>query len=220
MKTMTATRYIITLCVVGLTVAGIATLSHAARSGDEKKLSAVEKTAVQRVTAYFNKLRNIQGEFIQSGPGNFLTHGRFYLSKPGKLRFEYAPPNPILVVADGSYVIVKDRKLETADHYPISVTPLKLVLANKVDLLNEAKIIKVHQDAKKLAVTLEDKSVLIPGRLVLEFNNKTMELLQWIIIDGQGQSTTIAMRNVVKGVKPDPALFKVRVRNRIESDEF
>ena len=125
--------YPLVLTVV-LLLAGALSLAHAARPGQGQKLSADELAAVRKVTTYFNELRHIQGEFVQSGPGNFLTHGTFYLSKPGRLRFEYAAPNPILVVADGTYVIVKDRKLETADHYPISATPLKLVLADKVNL--------------------------------------------------------------------------------------
>lgn len=222
MKMMNKFRLYYSFIAVGLVIAlgvSIVTLAEAARSKNGGKLSATEIAAVQRVSAYFNQLRNLQGEFVQSGPGKYLASGKFYLSKPGKLRFEYTPPNPILVVADGVYVIVKDRKLETADHYPIGMTPLKFVLADKIDLINETKIIHVYQDPQTLSVTLEDKSVLVPGRLTLQFDNKKMELTQWVIIDGQGQRTTIAMRNIVKGVKADPGLFKVRIQRNIESDE-
>lgn len=207
--------------LAGITMS-LANLADAARSDDNTKLSANQLAAIARISAYFNQLRTAQGEFVQSGPGSFLTSGRFYLSKPGKLRFEYAAPNPLLVVADGSYVIVQDRKLQTADHYPIGVTPLKFLLADKVDILNDTKIIQIREDGDKLTLTVEDKSVLIPGRLTLEFENKekTMGLTQWIIVDGQGQRTTIAMRNIVTDVKPDPALFKVKIRREIEADEF
>lgn len=219
-KMMNKYRLYYSSIALGLVVAlgvGIATFAQAARSAKEGKLSATEIAAVQRVSAYFNRLRNLQGEFVQSGPGRYLASGKFYLSKPGKLRFEYTPPNPILVVADGVYVIVKDRKLQTVDHYPIGMTPLKFVLADKIDILNETKIIHVYQDPQTLSVTLEDKSVLVPGRLTLQFDNKKMQLKQWVIIDGQGQRTTIAMRNIVTGVKADPSLFKVKIQRNIES---
>jgi outer membrane lipoprotein-sorting protein len=209
--------------VIGLVMAlgvGMVTFAHAARSEKDSKLSATEIAAVERISAYFNQLHYLQGEFVQSGPGKYLATGKFYLNKPGRLRFEYTPPNPILVVADGVYVIVKDRKLETADHYPIGMTPLKFVLAEKIDIINETKIIHVYQDPETLSVTLEDRSILVPGRLTLEFDNKTMELRQWVIVDGSGTRTTIAMRNIVKGVKADPGLFKVTIPNRIESDEY
>jgi len=221
-KMMNKHRFYYCSIAIGLVIAlgiGISTLAQAARTKDGGKLSATEVAAIQRVSAYFNQLQHLQGEFVQSGPGKYLASGKFYLSKPGRLRFEYMPPNPILVVADGVYVIVKDRKLETADHYPIGMTPLKFVLADKIDILNETKVIHVYQDPQTLSVTLEDKSILIPGRLTLEFDNKSMQLKQWVIIDGQGQRTTIAMRNMVSGVKADSSLFKVIIPRNIESDE-
>jgi outer membrane lipoprotein-sorting protein len=76
----------------------------------EDKLSADQLATIQKLTAYFNSFRSLRGEFTQISPKGNVSAGVFYLSKPGRLRFEYAPPNPFLVVSDGSWVVIENRK--------------------------------------------------------------------------------------------------------------
>ncbi len=186
---------------------------------ESTKLNSDEIAAVNRVSAYFNKLKTIVGNFVQVGPGSHFSEGRFYLSKPGRLRFEYDPPTPLLVVADGTWLIVNNKKLKTADHYPLSATPLRLLLSDKIDLLEEAKIIQVYQDRTLLTITLEDKNALVSGQLTLVFGREEMELKQWIIVDGQGNQITVSLRDVDFETKPDPALFVVKLPQKIEQSE-
>jgi len=188
----------------------------AAREG---RLSADEKSAVEKVSAYFNGFRSLQGEFVQRGPSGNISQGIFYLSKPGKLRFEYSPPNPFLVVADGTYVIVRDRRLDRADHYPLSVTPLRLVLSETIDLLSEATITHVYQDPSVISLTLEDKDEWVPGQLTLVFDNENFALQQWIIIDGQGNRTTIYVTKLETDIEADPELFQVNLPRGVQDSD-
>lgn len=209
---------ILVALAVALSLAVAAPLARA-EEPKEYELTDEDRAALERVTDYFNRIKDIHGEFVQIGPGSHLAEGEFYLSKPGKLRFEYAPPNPLLVVADGTWVIINNRRLQTADHYPISATPLRVVLAEEVNLLEEAKIIHLYQDPTLMTVTLEDKSMLVPGRLTLVFDNEKMELQQWIIVDGQGNQITISLKNMEVGEEPDPELFVVNLPNEIPNIE-
>ncbi len=203
-----------------LAIVAIATVSAAAAQASRNlHLSADDKAAIDKVTAYFNGFDSLQGEFVQRGPSGDISQGIFYLSKPGKLRFEYAPPNPFLVVADGTYVIVRDRRLDRADHYPLSITPLRLVLSENIDLIEEARIIHVYQDPTVISLTLEDKDEWVPGQLTLVFDNENFALQQWVIIDGQGNRTTIHVTNLETDVEADPQLFEVNLPRGVQDSD-
>ena len=204
------------LAVAAVVAAAAAVAPLPALSAQAIKLTGDQQEAVDRVTDYFNKHQNLKGEFVQVGPKGHISEGKFFLSRPGKLRFEYSPPNPFLVVADGTYVIIHDRRLKTADHIPISATPLRLVLAEHVDILAAAKILDVTEDDGFLSLTLEDKNQLVPGQLTLVFDKTNFSLDQWVIIDGQGNRTTISVRKIEPGVPADPALFTVSLPREIE----
>ena len=175
------------------------------------ELSEGQRGAIQQITGYFNGMRTLQGEFMQVGPKGHISTGVFHIAKPGRMRFEYAPPNPFVVVADGTWVTIKNNEKDTADQYPLAATPLRLVLAEEVDLLSQAEILEVEQADGLTTLTLEDKDKLVPGHLVLIFDEQKSELQQWIIVDGQGRRTTISLTDMVAGVDPDPELFQIEL---------
>jgi outer membrane lipoprotein-sorting protein len=177
-------------------------------------LSAEAKSAVQELSEYFNSFKTLKGEFTQVSPQGRVSTGVFYLSKPGRLRFEYAPPNPVLVVSDGSWVVIENRKQKTTDQYPLAATPLKLLLANQIDLMEEAEIKSVETTEGVATIAVEDRNRAIPGRLVLVFDTNRKELSQWIVEDAKGKRTTISLANLETGVDPDPKLFVVKVAKR------
>jgi outer membrane lipoprotein-sorting protein len=205
------------LAAAGLVLAAFASLGvidSTAVSARADELSDGQRTAIQQITGYFNGMRTLQGEFLQVGPKGHISTGVFHISKPGRMRFQYAPPNPFVVVADGTWVTIKNNAKDTADQYPLSATPLRLVLAEEVDLLSEAKILSVEQVDGMTTVTLEDKDQLVPGHLVLIFDEQREELQQWIIVDGQGRRTTISLTEMVAGIDPDPGLFQLDLPTR------
>lgn len=173
-------------------------------------LNPAQRQAVERVNGYFNSVTTLVGNFVQVGPDRSRLEGDFYLQKPGKMRFDYDAPSPVELISDGSSVVVRDRKLATQDLYPLSQTPLRFLLAEKLDLLKDTKVIGVHQDDLFVNVTIEEKHPLVgTHKLMLMFGAKDGELKQWTITDPQGYDTTIAIFNVDATKRPDPSLFKI-----------
>ncbi len=176
------------------------------------KVTPEQAASINAISKYINSFKTLQGEFSQISPKGNLSRGVFFIQKPGKMRFEYAPPNPFLIVADGKWLTIKNVKKEKGDQFPLSQTPLRLVLGNKVDILKDTDILGFEEQDGITSVTLEDKeSTLGGGQLTLVFDKTRNALQQWVVIDGKGRRTTVTLENVVEGIKPDPKLFVVKI---------
>jgi outer membrane lipoprotein-sorting protein len=167
--------------------------------------------AVGEVSKYINGFRTLQGEFTQIGPTGNVSKGVFIISKPGKMRFEYSDPNPYIIVSDGMWVTIKNRAKERGDQYPLSQTPLRLVLSDGVDLEEETRILNVEKAEDLTSITLEDRKAAVPGQLVLIYDNGRKALQSWVVIDGKGRRTTVSLDNVETGVEVDPKLFEIAI---------
>lgn len=172
--------------------------------------SAEQRALANRISAYLSGIRTLVGEFVQVGPDGSKTQGQMYLQKPGRVRFEYDDPSPVQLIADGSSVVVRDRKLATQDLYPLSQTPLRFLLADKIDLLKDTNVVAIYSDDIFSTVVIEEKQV-IGGthRLMLMFSAKDLTLKQWTVTDPQGFDTTVAIYNLDSTKTPDPSLFKI-----------
>lgn len=168
-----------------------------------------DRADIDRVTGYLNSIDHLQGGFLQVGPDGSISEGMFYLRRPGRLRFEYAPPADLLVVADGTWVIVKEEDY-AAQRYPIGATPLNLLLSADIDLAKETDVQTIIREPGLLRVTLADPSGEAPGDITLVFDEPNLQLRQWIVRDAQGLQTTIALRNVQSGIHADNDLFVLR----------
>jgi outer membrane lipoprotein-sorting protein len=169
-----------------------------------------EAEALAKINAYLNSFRTLQGNFIQFGADGRRYEGQLYLSRPGRIRFAYKPPATIEVVADGTSVAVRDRKLATQDLYTIGQTPLKFLLRDKIDLAGDLKVVKVASTAEVIRIALEDKSTLGgTSRITLTYDPVANVLRQWVVVDPQGYETTISVYNLDTQRKPDPALFTI-----------
>jgi hypothetical protein len=105
--------------------------------------SADQKAAAARVSGYLSSLRTLAGNFVQVGPDGSRSTGDFYIQKPGKVRFEYDAPSPIAMISDGSSLVVRDTKLATQDIYPLSQTPLRYLLSDRIDLMKDTNVVSV-----------------------------------------------------------------------------
>ncbi len=171
---------------------------------------AGQHALVDRVSLYLSTIQTLVGNFVQVGPDGRKTEGKFYISKPGRVRFEYDPPSPIEVVADGSSVVVHDRRLDTKDLYPLSQTPLRFLLADRIDLWNDTHVASVGADDKYVTVTIEERQLIIgTSKLMMMFNAKDFQLLQWTVTDPQGYETTVGVYNLDTKQKPDPNMFRI-----------
>jgi outer membrane lipoprotein-sorting protein len=175
---------------------------------------ANQKAQAAKVSSYLSSLQTLVGNFVQVGPDGSRTKGDFYIQKPGKVRFEYEAPSPIAIIADGSSVAVRDRKLATQDIYPLSQTPLRYLLSDRIDLLKDTNVVSVTADDVFVSVTIEEKQALIgTSRLMLMVGAKDGQLKQWTVTDPQGYDTTVAVYNLDASRKVDPGLFKIDFTN-------
>lgn len=171
---------------------------------------ANQKAQAAKVSAYLSSLQTLVGNFVQVGPDGTKTKGDFYIQKPGKLRFEYDDPSTIEVIADGSSVAVRDRRLATQDVYPLSQTPLRYLLSDRIDLMKDTNVISVTADDVFVSITIEEKQALVgTSRFLLMIGAKDGKLKQWTVTDPQGYDTTVAVYNLDATQKPDPGLFKI-----------
>lgn len=160
-----------------------------------------------RISNYLNGLGSMEGNFVQIGPDGELSQGKFYLRRPGRLRFEYLPPNPALIIADGTWVGVCDRQIETFDRFPLEETPLDLLLRDRVDLRKEDAVKEITRAAGQMRVTAIDPDAPEQGSLTLVFSDTPLALKQWIVEDAQGLQTTVALSETRSNVSLSAELF-------------
>ena len=170
--------------------------------------AAQGSAAAQRIADHFSSVKSMAGEFVQFGPKGEQTGGKFFISRPGKLRFNYEAPSSVRVISDGKSVAVGNSKLKTWELYPLSTTPLKLLLSNRIDL-SQQMVKAVKEDPDLITIVLGDKSIFGDSTISMMFDPKTFELKQWTIRDAQGKDTSVMIYNVQTGVKFDPSVFKV-----------
>lgn len=174
------------------------------------EFSEADRADLDKVSAYLNGIHALEGGFIQIGANGQLDQGRFYLAKPGKLRFEYQPPSPLLIVCDGRTFSVFNKKLKTVDRYPLSATPLDLLLSDHVDLKKDDSIVKLQRQPGTLMIEARTSKNRSKANIAITFAYPNLELRQWTVIDDQGLPTTVALRDLQAGTSPDPALFVLR----------
>lgn len=177
-------------------------------------LTSQDVTDLNRISAYLNTITSMQASFVQVGPNGELDQGTIFARKPGRLRFEYAPPSPYLIVSDGVTIAVANSKLRTVDRYPLIDNPLNLILRESVDLTKDSRITDVERQAGTLRITATEKSGPVKGQVTLIFAYPATELRQWIITDAQGLQTMIALKNLKTEVPLGPELFILRDVNK------
>jgi outer membrane lipoprotein-sorting protein len=185
----------------------------AAAPQDTTNSEARQRALVERINGYLTNMQTLVGDFVQVGPDGARTEGQFFIQKPGKVRFEYKPPSRVDVIADGQSVVVRDRKLSTQDLYPLSQTPLRYLLSDRIDLGRDTNLVSVAVDDVFVTLVIEEKQFVGTNRLVLMFGAKDLQLRQWTVTDPQGYDTTVAVYNLDTNKKPDPDLFKINYDN-------
>lgn len=158
--------------------------------------SAEQRSDLDKISAYLNGMHAVEGGFSQINPNGDVTEGKIYIDRPGKIRFEYDPPNPTLVLCDGSSIYVQNRKLNTVDRYPLAGTPLQLILKDDISLKQNRSILGLRREGDSIIVDARSSNNRKTSNLTLVFAAAPVELRQWTVIDDQGLSTTVALRNV------------------------
>jgi outer membrane lipoprotein-sorting protein len=186
-------------------------------SGQTTAFDARQRALADRVSAYLTSVRQLQGKFVQVAPDGGKSEGEFFLQKPGKIRFDYNPPSPIEMIADGQSVVVRDRKLATQDLYPLSQTPLRFLLADRIDLMRDTSLVGVYADDVFVTVVIEERQILGgTHRVMMMFGAQDYQLRQWTVTDPQGYDTTVAVYNLDTRSMPDPNLFRIDYTRQIQ----
>ncbi|HEY4113965.1 MAG TPA: outer membrane lipoprotein carrier protein LolA, partial [Rhizomicrobium sp.] len=160
---------------------------------------AADKTAdadLDHLSAALNAIHTLKADFTQIDPSGDIEQGQVFIDKPGKMRFQYQPPSPLLVVSDGLDVAVFNSKLNTADRYPLSATPLNIILSDHVNLKENRNVIGIEHQPGALIVKARSNDRRINGNISIVFSDPGFELRQWTTTDAQGLATTVTLRNV------------------------
>ena len=172
-------------------------------------LTQEESAALSEISNALAQVQTMNGEFIQFNPDGQQLQGKFYIERPGRVRFQYDPPTTVQVIADGKSVLVFDKKLQTYDIWPLSQTPLRLLLDSNLNLATTEKVTTVGIASDLVEVVLQDETRFSAGTLNLIFDRKTHELRQWTVTDQQGLQTMVALYNVEIGNALDDGLFDI-----------
>ena len=174
-------------------------------------MSAAQRDALLKsVAASLETVKTASGRFDQLSPDSSLTTGSFAISRPGKVRFDYDDPSPLLIVSNGTTVAMQDSELETTDRVPLGSTPLALLLDDKLDFDSEAEVIDVAELGDKVTVTLRDPKGEMDGTLTLIFSGPDHQLAGWHTVDSAGNMTSVELHDIVTGKKINPRLFIVK----------
>jgi outer membrane lipoprotein-sorting protein len=184
------------------------------RTGSTTALKPEQRAIIDRINNYLSSTQVLSGNFVQVGPDGRRSQGEFYIQKPGRVRFDYDPPSPIDIIADGETVVVRDRRLATQDIYPLSQTPLRFLLSDHVDLMKDTNLVAVYADDVFITAVVEEKNVIVgTSRLMIMFSAKDMQLKQWTVTDPQGFDTTVAVYNLDTSTRPNPGMFHIDYTN-------
>ncbi len=187
------------------------------KSGETTAFDAKQRALADRISAYLSGIRQLHGKFVQVAPDGSKSEGEFFLQKPGKVRFDYDAPSPIELIADGSSVVVRDRKLATQDLYPLSQTPLRFLLADRIDLMRDTTVVGVYADDVFATVVIEERQILGgTHKVMLMFGAQDFQLRQWTVTDPQGYDTTVAVYNLDNTKQADPNMFRIDYTRQIQ----
>ncbi|MCI4680927.1 outer membrane lipoprotein carrier protein LolA [Rhodoblastus acidophilus] len=180
----------------------------------EQSVPLDPQLAIQMANDYFNAAHVMTADFVQVGADGRRSEGKLYVLKPGRLRFEYALPATMEIIADGVSVAIRDRKLQTQQLYFISQTPLKFLLKDKLHLSKDVKVTGVTSNDKSTIITIEDDSTFGGTSIIkLNFDRRNFTLQQWEVTDPQGYETLVTLHNVDLKTTPDPKLFRIPPTN-------
>jgi outer membrane lipoprotein-sorting protein len=199
-------RRFLTLCAAASCVAALpgAGLASTAPRG----LSPEDRAEIAKVEAYLNEIRTLRARFLQIADNGATAEGTLYLWRPGRLRLEYDPPVPILMVANGSFLIHYDKELKAVTHLPIDSTPAGLLVRERIQLSGDVTVTKVERGPGSLRVTLVQSKDPQAGRITLVFSERPFALSNWQVVDAQGSTTRVALMEPHAGMPLDPALFR------------
>ena len=162
---------------------------------------------VARVEAYLNGVKSFSARFLQVDNAGNVVQGQLYMRRPGRLRFEYDAPSPLLLVADGVWLVLHDRELEQINRFPLYETPLSVLVDDPVNLRERVEVVEVEEGLGVLRLKIIDRELPDEGWMGVTFTEPPLLLRQWKIKDAQGGITALSLTDIRVNQKLDPKLF-------------
>jgi outer membrane lipoprotein-sorting protein len=166
------------------------------------------KLSLNQISRYLNSIQMAQSDFTQVNDDGTLATGTFYIRRPGRMRFEYDPPHPALLIANGVTLLYYDRELQQATFLPLWETPLWFLIREEVDLEQGVELLAIERGAGTIRVTLQLSEEGNEGQVTLVFGDRPVSLHSWEIQDAQGIMTQVALVNPDFGAEVDRSLFE------------
>jgi outer membrane lipoprotein-sorting protein len=168
-----------------------------------------DKLPLNTISKYLNGLSTAKGAFTQINDDGTISTGTIYIKRPGRVRFEYDPPETALVVASaGAVVIVDTKSNQPPESYPLDRTPLSIILARNVNLGRARMVVGHSYDGTSTTVTAQDPDNPDYGNIQMLFTGPSVELRQWVINDNAGSTTTVILGEMIKGGAMSDRLFR------------
>lgn len=197
--------------IVLVMMALLALASAAQAASPRKPLSDQDKADIARAEAYMNGITTLKARFQQYAPNGNIAEGTAYFWRPGRMRLQYDPPSPLLVVADGTFLIVHDRELGEPSYIPLDSTPAGVLVRENVQLNGkDLAVTKVTRAPGVLSISLVESGDSGQGELTLVFSDSPFQLRQWRVLDAQGNMTTVSLYEAQNGVSLDRSLFEFK----------
>ena len=189
-------------------------LSGAGQMAPQRRIefSGEEAQDLDRISAWLKGLTTLTASFVQTSPEGRTAGGTFYLSRPGRLRFEYQPPSPLLIVATGGNIYVRNSRLNTVDRTSVSDTPLRLLLADDIDLKRNPSVLAINRVPGGLVLHARSSTNRMSENIVITFSAPDVQIRQWVVKDLQGDPTSVVLSQVQTGMPLPDTLFAVPVK--------
>ena len=189
-------------CLILITTAAEAEVAVAAR------LTAQDKVDLKRVEDYLERLSTLKSRFLQTSSNGNVASGKLFISRPGKIRFEYDPPASILMISDGTFLIYIDKDLDQVTHIFLKSTPVNFLVREDIRMDGDITVTKITRSRGLLRLTIRDTDEPEKGSMTLIFADKPLALRKWTIIDAQNIRTNVMLADVETGMTLDQRLFQ------------
>jgi outer membrane lipoprotein-sorting protein len=184
----------------------LSSVAHAAGPPVGAVLTPQDTVDLQRIAAYLTSIRTMYARFQQVSAGSGTASGQLWMARPGRMRFEYDPPSPILLLADMFYVYYVDKELAEMSKVGLKSTPAWLLLRDPITF-SDLVVTRFDRSANALRITVVEKAEPDSGSLTMVFSDQPLAFRQWTIVDQQRKATTVSLSNAQFGIALDPKLF-------------
>ena len=177
------------------------------------EMTIQDKKDLKRVAVYLEAIKTLRGGFLQVSSNGRVSSGKIFMSRPGRMRFEYDPPESILMIADGLFFVYIDRDLEQTTHVFLKSTPLSFLVQEKIVFKGNVTVTKIERPPGILQIKIKKTKEPELGSIQLVFSDKPLLLRKWVVVDTQNIITTVNLTGIQTGIKLDPTLFTFSTKN-------